>query len=179
MSVVCHYYSILLWYLQIDFMFYKIGEDMKKYLWISVLVIISVMFNSCKKGKSLGKISADANNYDGTHIDLDLSGMNYNMLSSVAFDIMVAPEKYANKRIKTSGNFYTSVYEDTRYFSAIVWDPTGCCPAGMDFIPPESMNFPEDFPEPDEKIIVIGTLKYVDENNDRLLFYAEKINAAE
>ena len=81
-------------------MFYKIGANMRKYLWISVFVIFSVMLNSCKKGKSSDEISANANSDDGTHIDLDLSGMNYNMLSSVTFDIMVAPEKYVNKRIK-------------------------------------------------------------------------------
>lgn len=157
-------------------MFYKIGANMKKYLWISVFVIFSVMLNSCKKGKSSDEISAKANTDDGTHIDLDLSGMNYNMLSSVTFDIMVAPEKYVNKRIKTSGNFYTSVYEGTRYFSAILWDPTGCCPAGMDFIPPESMKYPEDFPALDEKITVTGKMIYQETDGQKYLVYqAEEV----
>lgn len=157
-------------------MFYKIGEKMRKYFWISVLVIFSVMLNSCKKEKAPDEIPVEVNNDDDTHIDLDLSGMNYNMLSSVTFDIMVAPEKYVGKRIKTSGNFYTSVYEGTRYFSAIILDSTGCCPAGMDFIPPESMNYPEDFPALDEKITVIGRLDYQEIDGQKYLVYqAEEV----
>lgn len=112
-------------------------------------------------------------------IDLNLSSMNYTMLSSIVFDVMVAPEKYANKRIKVSGNYYTFVYEEHRYFSVLNWDATGCCPAGFDFIPKPEMNFPEDFPKDDEKIIVTGTLKYADEARDSLLFYAEEIKSVE
>lgn len=109
-------------------------------------------------------------------IDLDLSAMNYKDLSAIVFDTLVSPEKYANKRIRTAGNFYTSEYEDRRYYSALIWDTDGCTPAGFDFIPMPEMNYPEDFPEDDEKIIVTGVLKYLEEDGmENLVFIAEEI----
>lgn len=149
---------------------------MKNYFWISFFLLLSVMFYSCKKGKTVDETSKTTSTDDSTQIDLDLSEMNYNMLSSITFDIMVAPEKYVNKRVKAAGNFYTSVYEGTRYFSAIILDSTGCCPAGMDFIPPDSMKYPEDFPEMDEKITVIGRMIYKEIDGQKSLIYqAEEI----
>lgn len=129
-----------------------------------------------KNGVSENNETVEIAKKDSNAIDLDLSRMNYNMMSSIVFDIMVVPENYVDKRIKTAGNFYTDEYEGKRYFSVLIWDNTGCCPAGLDFIPPEGMKYPENFPEADERISVTGVLKYLKEDGQtELVFQAEEI----
>jgi len=105
--------------------------------------------------------------------ELDLRNMNYNMLSGITFEMLVEPEKYAGKSLAISGQFYSEIYEEKRYYSVIVWDATLCCPAGMDFIPPEGLLYPDDFPADEEEIVVYGSLRLTEENS--LLFEADKI----
>ena len=109
-----------------------------------------------------------------TKVDYDLSNMNYNMLSSVTFDMLIDPDKYKDKTVKMTGQFYSEIYEEQRYYTIIVWDATQCCPAGMDFIPPENMMFPESFLEEESQITVTGILR---ENPDdgNVLFYANTV----
>lgn len=143
---------------------------MKKLILFSLVLMLSVSFFSCKKNEIKETEKSEQK------VDLDWSKMNYNMLSSVVFDILINPDEYAGKKIKVSGNYYTSLHEGKRYFSVLVWDATGCCPAGLDFIPPEGLSYPEDFPKDDEKITVTGTLDYPDNNSqDNLVFIADEI----
>lgn len=109
-------------------------------------------------------------------IDLDFTKMNYNMASSIMFEMMVEPEKYIDKNVKINGQFHTSVHEGTRYFAVINWDLTGCCPTGLNFIPPDNMVFPYFFPEGGSIITVTGTMKLAsDGENEQLCFFAASI----
>ena len=109
-----------------------------------------------------------------TKIDLDLSSMNYNMISSITFEMLIEPQKYVDKSVKISGECHTEMYEGTRYYSVIVWDATQCCPAGLDFIPPEAFQFPDDFPQDGEKITVTGKM-LEDTESGELLYVASSI----
>ncbi len=167
---------------------------MQKTLHLIFLFLLLFFFISCKKAKPQNEpqevinvveneivsagISVPEENpkINSKKIDVDFSTMNYNILAGVTFDLLVTPEKYVNKRAKISGYFYHSFYEDREYFSVIIWDNTGCCPAGLDFIPPKEMNYPEDFPADEEKITVTGVFKFSEEGNkDYLEFMAEEI----
>ena len=160
---------------------------------VQVLFVISlIFFSACSKSKNTEEISADQTQPQSqpqsqlqeqtqpqtptqkTKVDYDLSNMNYNMLSSVTFDMLIDPDKYKDKTVKMAGQFYSEIYEEQRYYTIIVWDATQCCPAGMDFIPPENMIFPESFPEEESQITVTGILR---ENPDdgNLLFYANTV----
>jgi len=111
-----------------------------------------------------------------SHIDYDFSKMNYNMISSILFEILVEPESYAGKIARISGSFVSNVHEGKRSFSVIIWDATKCCPAGLSFIPMEGMVYPDDFPSIDDDITVTGTLKmYFIDGEDRLCFFADSI----
>lgn len=133
---------------------------MKKTLLFLVLIFAMSLVSCAKKNTEVPVEEAPVVQKDhGPKIDYDLSGMNYNMLSSITFDMLIDPEKYTDKTIKMSGQFYSEVHEGKRYFSVIVWDATRCCPAGMDFIPPASLKYPEDFPEQEQTITVTGKLK--------------------
>lgn len=61
--------------------------------------------------------------------------------------------------MKIDGQFETSVYEGNRYFAVINWDLTGCCPSGLNFIPPDSMIYPYDFPEAGAFVTMTGTME--------------------
>ena len=104
-------------------------------------------------------------------IDLDFTKMNYNMASSIMFEMLVEPEKYIEKTVKIEGQFETSVYEGNRYFSVVNWDLTGCCPSGLNFIPPDSMEYPVDFPESSSLITVKGIMKEAFNGEDNQLYF--------
>ena len=134
---------------------------------------------SCSKNKETDAVTQEKNDTviqeeSIPKIDYDLTGMNYNMLSAITFEMLIEPEKYADKTVKISGQFYTEVENDIRYYSVIIWDATLCCPAGMDFIPPSTMTFPDDFPAEENQITVTGILKE-NAQDGNLLFYAEKV----
>lgn len=149
---------------------------MKNHILCVAIILLLLCISSCRKEKSIDVKSSQDNSQTVSKYDLDVSKMNYDMLSSLTFDILTTPEKYVDKTIKTSGKFYTSIHENIRYYSVLVWDSTGCCPAGFDFIPPANMKFPEDFPENDEEITVTGTFKYMKLNEEVFLgFKADEI----
>lgn len=144
---------------------------MKKIL-IAIFAFTLFFISSCSKNKTV--ITEDTQTESISKIDYDLSNMGYNMISSITFEMLVEPEKYIDKTVKICGKFYTTVEEDVRYYSVIIWDATLCCPAGMDFIPPQTMQFPDDFPPEETKITVTGILRENAEDGN-LLFYADKV----
>ena len=152
-----------------------------KHYYIAFFVILFLVFSSCSKTKQEkpvaqiqeNQIASEATKIE-TKIDYDLSEMNYNMLSAITFEMLVEPEKYINKTVKMSGQFYSEIYEEKRYYTVVVWDATKCCPAGMDFIPPQGFNFPKDFPEEESTITVTGIL-HENPDDGNLLFYANTI----
>lgn len=144
---------------------------MKKIL-ITIFALSLFLISSCSKNKAV--VIEEPQTEAAPKIDFDLSNMNYNMISSITFEMLIEPEKYTDKTVKISGQFYTEVEEEVRYYSAIIWDATLCCPAGMDFIPPATMIFPDDFPPEETQITVTGTLRENHEDGN-LLFYADKV----
>lgn len=145
---------------------------------ISAVLLIILLISGCsKKTPDFREISeAQEISSHTQNFDFDFTGMSYNVLSGVLFDILVTPEKYKNKTVKVAGNFNTQVHEGKRYFSVIKWDATGCCPAGIDFIPPENMKYPEDFPENDAEITVCGRMILMGQGDEEALYLvADKV----
>lgn len=149
---------------------------MKKAILLMAAAFLAVLAFSCKKPNENGKNPAVPQSSASKKVDLDLSKANYNIVSSIAVDIMFDPEKYAGKKMKITGIYYSSVYEDQRFYSVLLWDATGCCPTGFDFIPPATMTYPDDFPANDEIITVTGLLDFIKKDGqDSLVFKAEEI----
>ena len=96
-------------------------------------------------------------------IDYDLTNMNFTMISSFFFQMLIEPQEYENKIFKIKGKFQTSPNEENPdlppYFSVIINDQTMCCQEGIDFVWRGEHNFPEDYPEQDQEITIIG--KYI------------------
>lgn len=106
--------------------------------------------------KSSGEKSSE--NKKSGKIDIDLSDMNYNIMSSLDFDMAIEPEKYYGKTIKMRGQFFTVVEPDSqqRFYYCVVYDPTACCQAGIDFMLKGDKVYPDDFPPEETYIEIIG-----------------------
>ena len=78
----------------------------KKLLQIFLFCFISILILSCS-GKKNASAAAEAESVksEQSKIDYDLSGMNYNMVSAITFEMLIEPEKYINKSVKMRGSF--------------------------------------------------------------------------
>ena len=98
-----------------------------------------------------------------TKVDYDLSRMNFTMISSFFFQMLIDPPTYENKVFKVKGKFQASTNELTPeglpYFSVIINDVTMCCQEGIDFVWTGNHKWPQDYPKQDQEITIIG--KYI------------------
>ena len=101
-------------------------------------------------------------------VDYDLSEMNFTMISSFFFQMLVESEKYENKIFKIKGKFQSFENEENPaalpYFSVIMNDATMCCQEGIDFVWEGNHNWPADYPDQDQEITIIG--KYIVSETD-------------
>ena len=105
-------------------------------------------------------------------VDYDLSDMNFTMISSFFFQMLIESEKYENKTFKIKGNFQTFENEEDPaalpYFSVIMNDVTMCCQEGIDFVWEGNHSWPADYPEQDQEITIIG--KYIVTETDGMTY---------
>ena len=152
---------------------------MKKHLVIAVLdtaisLLICVLLFGCTKAKAepqLPKANTEAVTSQTT-VDFDLSNMNFTMISSFFFQMLLEPEKYENKVFKIKGKFQSFENEENPsalpYFSVIMNDVTMCCQEGIDFVWEGNHNWPNDYPAQDQEITIVG--KYIVTETDGITY---------
>ncbi|MBP5603779.1 MAG: hypothetical protein J6X78_13730 [Treponema sp.] len=151
--------------------------DFIKILSKGFLIFLLLLPCSCKKQKSDKQLDTtntnlvtNSENTSGNEttisnslpkIDYDLSNMNFTMISSFFFQMLIEPETYENKIFKIKGNFQTFDNPEGKlpYFSVIMNDSTMCCQEGIDFVWQGEHNWPQDYPEAGTEILIIG--KYI------------------
>ena len=92
------------------------------------------------------------------NIDIDLTVLSSTMVYSQVYDIMVAPDLYFGKVIKMEGTcarYYDKV-TDNHYFACVIQDATACCSTGIEFVLADHYKSPDDYPEVNAKICLIG-----------------------
>lgn len=96
---------------------------------------------------------------------VDLTVLNSTMVYSEVYDMTSKPENYIGKRVKMAGLFTAYQDETTkkRYFSCIIQDATACCAQGLEFELKEKRKYPEEYPEEEEEITVVGTFDTYEE----------------
>ena len=158
---------------------------MKKLIFISILTFLLI---SCSKNKNSNKtpLLLDMPNLptqdelkdsiknlssETGKIDLDLTKMSATMIYSEVFNMLIEPEYYLNKTIKISGLFNVFTNENTgeNYFAILIPDATACCQQGIEFVWQGNHIFPEDYPQINEEITIIGQYK-VDYTSDGLQY---------
>ncbi len=91
-------------------------------------------------------------------IDVDLTVLSGTMVYSEVYNMMASPEMYIGKTVKMKGPF--AYYHDEAtgkyYFACIIQDAAACCAQGIEFILTDDYIYPDDYPELDEEICVVG-----------------------
>ncbi len=99
-------------------------------------------------------------------VDVDLTQLSSTMVYSEVYAMATEPEQYIGKTVKMQGLFATQEYAGERLYACIVQDATACCAQGLEFELAEESVFPDDYPEPDTEITVIGTFDSYKEEHD-------------
>jgi hypothetical protein len=91
-------------------------------------------------------------------IDVDLTALSSTMVYSEVSNMMVEPEQYIGKTVKMDGLFayYHDEATDNYYFACIIQDATACCAQGIEFVLTDDYSYPEDYPQVDDEICVVG-----------------------
>ena len=146
---------------------------MKKILLIFVILSLVVLFG-CEKG------TASNNKNNGEQyslvngkpkyksIDIDLSTMKGSIAYSQVYDMVYYPKKYENKVVKMSGQFSVFYSDNTKlyYPAVIIKDATQCCSQGLEFVLYGNPSYPNNYPEKNTEITVIGIFKtYYEDGN--------------
>ncbi len=100
-------------------------------------------------------------------IDVDLTQLSATMVYSEVYNMMVYPENYVGKVVKMNGmfNYLYDEVNDVYYFSCIIMDATACCAQGIEFITTDEFKFPDDYPQIDGDITVVGVFDTYWEGN--------------
>jgi len=101
-------------------------------------------------------------------VDVDLTALSSTMVYSEVSHMMTSPEDYIGKTVKMKGLFayYHDEATDNYYFACIIQDATACCAQGIEFILPDEYTYPEDYPEVNEEICVVGVFDTYQEGDN-------------
>ncbi len=152
------------------------GNSMKRFFYFLSCALILLCVFGCKKNDSKKTETSQTDSADaaiqsgnpyltdyGTSdgIDIDMSGMNYNLVNAMNFDMAMEPENFYGKVIKMRGQFFSGVEPETnlRFYYCILYDATACCQAGIDFQMSGNKIYPDDFPPEGTNIEIVGTFK--------------------
>lgn len=102
-------------------------------------------------------------------IDVDLTAMSSTMVYSEVLNMQQTPDKYVGKIVKMKGPFNVSEISDNRYFACIIADATACCSTGIEFVWAGDHSYPEDYPEKDQEITVVGTFNTYMEGSSKYM----------
>ncbi|EGC03349.1 MAG: hypothetical protein IJL33_04970 [Ruminococcus sp.] len=94
-------------------------------------------------------------------IDIDLTGLNANMLYAQVYEMTSDPEKYEGKTVRANGTFAYTADPNTggEYFAVFIADAAACCSQGLEFRREGEFSYPADYPEIGEPIVVTGTFR--------------------
>lgn len=130
---------------------------MKKF--VSVLLLLALLFTAACGSEAAESALAPQ------EIDVDLTALSSTIVYSTVNDMLVKPEDYIGQTVKMNGAFayYHDESADQYYYACIIADATACCQQGIEFVLDGDYTFPDDYPEPDENITVVGTFDTYDE----------------
>ena len=98
-------------------------------------------------------------------VDVDLTVLSSTMVYAEVNNIMTSPKNYVGKTIKMNGLYYASYFDQTDqyYHYVVITDATSCCPQGLEFTWDGNHAYPDDYPEDQANIEVIGVFDSYDE----------------
>ena len=105
-------------------------------------------------------------------VDVDLTVLSSTMVYSEVYNMLYNdPAHYLGKTVKARGTF--SIYQlvtdgvlqpDPVSYACIISDAAACCAEGMEFVLEGDYTYPDDYPELEVEITVIGEFQSYEEN---------------
>lgn len=91
-------------------------------------------------------------------VDVDLSPLSETMLIASITNIMTDVDEYLGKTIKMKGPYLTDYYNETKsyYHYVGINDAEACCFYGFEFVLNGEHSYPDDYPEQNAVIEIIG-----------------------
>lgn len=114
-------------------------------------------------------------------IDYDLTTMSSDMVYATVYQMMIDPDAYIGKTVKMSGTYYASYYEPTAqyYHYVIIQDAAACCAQGLEFVWEDGSHiYPEEYPEENAVVEVIGVFDTYKDNEDDYYQYCRLKDAS-
>lgn len=92
------------------------------------------------------------------NIDVDLTGLESNIVYAQVFDMVNNPDNYTDKTVKAHGTFAHTTDEsgEKDYFAVFIADASACCQQGIEFVWAGDHKYPDDYPEEGKEITVVG-----------------------
>lgn len=110
--------------------------------------------------------SMPSDSMDG--VDVDLTVLSSTMVYSEVYNMLASPDQYIGKTVKMDGLFtyYYDKPTGNYYFACIIQDATACCAQGIEFVLTDEYTYPDDYPEADAEICVVGVFDTYEEKGD-------------
>ena len=102
---------------------------------------------------------------DRTGYDVDLTTFSTTMVYSQVYQMLSEPESFCGKTVKMKGLYAVAETPEQSYSVCIIQDATACCAQGMEFVLTDDYNFPDDYPSPNDEIVIAGTFSTYYEGN--------------
>ena len=98
--------------------------------------------------------------------DVDLTILDSTMVYAQCYDMVYNPDSYEGKTVRVRGPFAYFLDPDTNkeYFAVLISDATACCSQGIEFRLAGEHTYPDDYPEMDTVITVVGKFNSYEEN---------------
>ena len=92
------------------------------------------------------------------HVDIDLTELSDTVVYAEVYDMLMNPQDYLGKVVKMDGIFYVAdnPAANDYYYMCIVQDVTACCMLDIEFVLDGTYVYPNDYPELDTEITVVG-----------------------
>ena len=99
--------------------------------------------------------------------DIDLTKLSAGMVYGQVYNMVYTPEDYIGKTVKMRGPFayYRDEATENEYFAVLITDATACCSQGIEFVLDGNYTYPDDYPELNSEITVIGRFNSYKEGN--------------
>lgn len=153
---------------------------MKKYLSSFLMFCLLVIFAAgcAKNDTSLSDSSThetpENSAPESMAVDVDLTLLSSTMVYAEVYNIMMNPTQYIGKTIKINGPYYAQYFDETGlfYHYVIIEDATACCAQGLEFIWNGEHIYPDDYPEDQTRIEVIGVFDSYEELDETWYYLA-------
>jgi hypothetical protein len=147
---------------------YKGGYVMKNTFGKTILLLIAAVLCAAV---GCSKSGAEAKGDKG--VDVDITNLILTVMTAQINNIMLNPEDFLGKVIKTTGMYSPMYYDVTDEYIhyAGYLDPTGCCFTGLEFKLDEELLYPADYPEENSVVTLVGTYNSAKEPDGTVYYY--------